>query len=44
MENVRERVNLEIIPHTEIDQRRKRQSKISFKGISHHYNDFSLYK
>ena len=43
MENVRERVNLEIIPHTKIDQIIKRQSKSSFKGISIHYNDFSLY-
>ena len=43
MENVRERVNLEIIPHTNIDQILKRQSKLSFKGISQHYNDFSLY-
>ena len=44
MENVRERVNLEIIPHTNFDQIIKRQSKLSFKGISIHYNDFSLYK
>ena len=44
MENVREKVNLETIPHTEIDQIIKRQSKLSFKGISQHYNDFSLYK
>ena len=42
MENVRERVNLEIIPNTEIDQILKRQPKLSFKGITHHYNDFSL--
>ena len=44
MENVRERVNLEIIIHTNIDQTIRRQSKLSFKGISQHYNDFSLYK
>ena len=44
MENVRERVNLEIIPHTEIDQIKKRQSKLSFEGISQHDNDFSLYR
>ena len=44
MQNVRERVNLEIIPHTEIDQIIKRQSKLGFKGISQHYNDFSLNK
>ena len=42
MENVRERVNLEIIPNTEIDQIIKRHPKLSFKGITHHYNDFSL--
>ena len=44
MENVRERTNIEIIPHTEIDQIMKRQSKLSFKGISQHYIDFSSYK
>ena len=44
MENVRERVNIEIIPHTKIDQIIKRQSKLNFKGISIPYNDFSLYK
>ena len=44
VENVRERVNLEIIPHTNIDQIRKRQSKLSFKGISIQNIDFSLYK
>ena len=42
-ENVREKVNLEIIHHTEIHQITKRQSKLSFKGISQHCNDFSLY-
>ena len=44
MENVRERVNLEIIPHTKIDHIIKRQSKLSFKGISISQNDFSLYR
>ena len=44
MEIVRERVNLEIIPHTNIDQIIKRQSKLSFKGINMHYSTFSLYK
>ena len=44
MENVSERVNLEIIPHTKFAQIRKRQSKLGFKGISIHYNVFSLYK
>ena len=44
MENVRDRVNLEIIPHTNIDQIIKRQSKLSFKGINMHYSTFSLYK
>ena len=29
MENVKERTNIEIIPHTEIDQIMKRQSKLS---------------
>ena len=44
MENVRERVSLEIIPHINIDQIIKRQSKLSFKGISIPFNDFSLYR
>ena len=44
MENVRERVNLEITPHTNIDQIIKRQSKLSFKGINMHYSKFSSYK
>ena len=44
MENVRERVNVEIIPHTKIDQIIKRQSKLSFKGINMHYSTFTLYK
>ena len=44
MENVRERVNLEIIPQTNIDQRINRQSKLSFKGIVNHYSEFSVYK
>ena len=44
MENVRERTNLEFIPHTNIDQIIKRQSKLSFKGITNHYSEFSIYK
>ena len=44
MENIRERVNLENIPHTNVDQIIKRQSKLSFKGINIHYYTFSLYK
>ena len=44
MENVRERVNLEIIHHTNFDQIIKRQSKLCFKGINMHYSTFSLYK
>ena len=44
MENVRERVNLDIIPHTNIDQIIKRQSKLSFKGINMHYSTISLYR
>ena len=44
MENIRERVNLEIIPHTNIDQILKRQSKLSFKGIVNHYSEFSVCK
>ena len=44
MENVRERTNLEFIPHTNIDQIIKRQSKLSFKGVVNHYSEFSIYK
>ena len=44
MENVRERVNLETISHTNIDQIIKTQSKLSFKGIVNHYSEFSVYK
>ena len=44
MENVRERVTIQILPHTNIDQIIKRQSKLSFKGIVNHYSEFSVYK
>ena len=44
MENVRDRTNLEFIPHTNIDQTIKRLSKLSFKGITNHYSEFSVYK
>ena len=44
MENVSERVNLEFIDHTQIDQIIKRQFKLSFKGIMDHYSKFSVYK
>ena len=44
MENVRERVNIQILPHTNIDQITKRQSKLRFKGIVNHYSEFSVYK
>ena len=44
MEIVRERVNIQILPHTNIDQIIKRQSKLNFKGIVNHYSDFSVYK
>ena len=58
MENVRDRTNLEFIPHTNIKYRIskkyqkiskknqiiKRQSKLSFKGITYHYSEFSVYK
>ena len=44
MENVRDRTNLEFIPHTNIDQIIKRQSKLSFKRITNHYSEFSVYK
>ena len=44
MENVRERVNIQILPHTNIDQIIKRQSKLSFKGIVNHYSELSVYK
>ena len=33
MENVRDRGNLQFIDHSQIQQIRKRQSKLGFKGI-----------
>ena len=44
MGNVRDRTNLEFIDHSQIDQRMKSQSKLSFKGIVDHYSKFSVYK
>ena len=44
MENVRERTNLEFIDHSQIDQIRKRQSKLSFNGIEGWCSTFSVYK
>ena len=44
MEDVRDRVNLEFIDHSFIDQIIKRQSRLSFKGIMDHYSKFSVYK
>ena len=44
MENVSDRVNLEFIDHSQIQQIIKRQSKLSFKGIVDWYSVFSLYK
>ena len=41
-EIVRERVNLEFIDHSQIQQIIKRQSKLSFKGIMDHYSKFSV--
>ena len=43
MENVRDRVNLEFIDHSQIQQIIKRQSKLSFKGIVDWYSVFSVY-
>ena len=44
MENVRDRVNLEFIDHSQVQQIIKRQSKLSFKGIVYWYSVFSVYK
>ena len=44
MENVRDRVNLEFIDHSQIQQIIKRQSKLSFKGIVDWNSVFSVYK
>ena len=44
MENVRDRVNLEFIDHSQIQQIIKRQSKLRFKGIMDWYSVFSVYK
>ena len=44
MKNVRERVKVENIPHTNFDQTIRKKSKLGFKGINMHYSTFSLYK
>ena len=44
METVRDRINLEFLSHSQIDQIIKRQSKLSFKGIMDHYSQVSVYK
>ena len=44
MENVKDRVNLEFIDHSQIQQIIKRQSKLGFKGILDWYSVFSVYK
>ena len=44
MENVRDRVNLDFINHSEYNRIIDRQSKLSFKGIVDHYCMFSVYK
>ena len=44
MENVRDRVNLEFIDLSQIQQILKRQSKLSFKGIVGWYSVFSVYE
>ena len=44
MENLRDRVNLEFIDHSQVQQIIKRQSKLSFKGIVDWYSVFSVYK
>ena len=44
MENVRDRVNLEFIDHSQIQQIIKRQSKLSFKSFVDWYSVFSVYK
>ena len=44
MKNIRNEINREVTSHTRIDQRRKRQSKLSFKGIVNGYSLFSVYK
>ena len=43
MENVRDRVILEFIDHTQIQQIVKRQYKLSFKGIVDWYSVFSVH-
>ena len=44
MGNVRDRVNLEFIDHSQIQQIIKRQSKLSFKSFVDWYSVFSVYK
>ena len=44
MGNKRDRVNLESIDHSKIQQTIKRKSKLSFKRIVDHYEKFSVFK
>ena len=44
MENVRERVKLDFISHTQTQQKINKQSKLSFKGIANMYENFSVHK
>ena len=42
MENVRDRIKLDSIPHSKYGQKLKRQSKLTFKGIENPYSELSV--
>ena len=44
MENVSDRVNLDLIDHSQIDQILEIQSKLKFKDFVDHYSTFSVHK
>ena len=44
MENVRQRINIDIISNYDFKKIIHRQSKLSFKGIIQYYNQFGVYK
>ena len=44
LENVRDRVNLDFISHTQTQQKINRQSKLIFNGIANRFENFITYK
>ena len=44
IQKVKDRTNVEFIPHSEYVGIKRRQSKLGFKGIVSHYSEFSVYE